>query len=95
MTTNVGTTTTITGTTIMTDDTATNINPHGTFSGDFNGDGEVSVADAVLLMRFATEDKTLTKKQVSLILNAEPDQDADGLVTISDVLVLLKKIDKN
>ena len=81
-----------TGTTTTTSDTTENANPHETISGDFNGDGEVTVADAVLLSRFVSEDATLTKKEINNILNAEPDQDADGLVSIPDVFALLKKM---
>ena len=59
-------------------------------SGDFNGDDTVSVADAVLLARFVAEDETLSDEQIDLILKAQPDQDSDGIVTISDVLYTLK-----
>jgi len=59
-------------------------------SGDFNGDGTVSVADAVLLAYFVTEDESLSDELIDLILKAEPDQDSDGFVTISDVLYTLK-----
>lgn len=61
-------------------------------SGDFNHDGEVSVADAVLLARFVAEDDTLTENQITDLVSAEPDLDEDGLVTIMDVMVLLKKL---
>ena len=58
-------------------------------SGDFNGDGAVSVANAVLLAYFVTEDESLSDELIDLILKAEPDQDSDGFVTISDVLYTL------
>ena len=57
-----------------------------------NGDGELTTADAVLLARFVGEDSTLTDKQIDKILNAEPNQDEDGLVTILDVFALLNKL---
>ena len=62
-------------------------------SGDCNGDGSVTVADAVLLARFNAEDNTLTAKQISDILVAEPDQNADNLISVLDVRALLKKLD--
>ena len=61
-------------------------------SGDINGDGELTVADAVLLTRFVSEDTALTDEQIDKILNAEPNQDEDGLVTILDVFALLNKL---
>ena len=76
--------TTVTSTTTTTETTAN--------SGDFNHDGEVSVADAVLLARFVAEDDTLTENQITDLVSAEPDLDEDGLVTIMDVMVLLKKL---
>ena len=56
---------------------------------DYNGDGEVTLADAVLLAQFLAEDNTLTADQVSSVLHAEPDTDRDGLVTIADLRKLL------
>ena len=47
---------------------------------DFNGDGSLDVADAVLLTRFASEDDTLTEEQI------------DGIVTLLDVTAILKKL---
>ena len=61
--------------------------------GDFNGDGAVTVADAVLLARFVSEDTTLKAEEISKILDGEPDQDADGLVTVLDVNAILKKLE--
>ena len=63
-----------------------------TLYGDMNQDGSLSVADAVLLARFISEDTTLTDGQIGKILDAEPDFDGDGLVTILDVAALLKKL---
>lgn len=61
-------------------------------SGDFSGDGAVSVADAVLLARFVAEDETLTDSQTNMILNDQPDQNADGIVTMMDVVCILRII---
>ena len=60
--------------------------------GDYNGDKEITVADAVLLARFVSEDTTLTEEEIYKILIAEPDYDDDGLVTILDVTALLKTL---
>ncbi len=59
---------------------------------DFNGDGSLDVADAVLLTRFASEDDTLTEEQIDGIVKAKPDQDGDGIVTLLDVTAILKKL---
>ena len=66
--------------------------PEITVSGDFNGDKEVTVADAVLLARFVSEDTTVTEEELDKILTAEPDSDGDGLITIRDVAAILKKL---
>ncbi len=60
--------------------------------GDCNGDGAVTVADAVLLARFAVEDTTLTDDQIAGILNYDPDFDGDGIVTISDAAAILRQL---
>lgn len=60
--------------------------------GDYNADGEVTVADAVLLARFVSEDMTLTAKQITDILKVEPDYDSDGFVTILDAASLLNTL---
>ena len=57
--------------------------------GDYNGDGTVSIADAVLLARYVAEDKTLTAEQLAGIFAAEPDFDGDGLVTVADIAAIL------
>lgn len=54
--------------------------------GDFNGDGIVSVADVVFLMRYITEDDLLLLEQNVVCA----DLDNDGLVTILDVQTLLR-----
>ena len=59
--------------------------------GDYNGDGELTIADAVMLARFVTEDDTLTEEQIDNIVQAKPDQDNDGVVTLLDVVAILKK----
>lgn len=51
---------------------------------DINKDNRVTVADAVLLTRFVSEDAAAVLPQTS-----EPDVNADGLVTIEDVMSVL------
>ncbi len=63
--------------------------------GDVNGDGEVTIADAVLLVRFVTEDGTLTAEQIRCIMDHKPDQNGDGQVTVMDVAVLLKALSES
>ena len=60
--------------------------------GDYNGNGKLTVADAVMLARFISEDTALTDGQIAAILKTEPDYDSDGLVTILDVAALLKAL---
>lgn len=64
----------------------------GRAPGDFSYDGSRNVADAVLLARFLSEDDTLTAEQINNILLATPDLNADGLITVQDMQVLLQKI---
>ena len=52
----------------------------------------MTAVDAVLLARFVGEDPALTAEQIGRILNAEPDQDEDGLVTILDAAAILRKL---
>ncbi|MBQ8921607.1 MAG: dockerin type I repeat-containing protein [Oscillospiraceae bacterium] len=73
-------------------ESATTAEPLSPLNGDCNGDGEVTIADAVLLARFVAEDTSLTDGQIGRILDAEPDCDSDGLVTILDVAALLKPL---
>ncbi len=61
-------------------------------SGDYNGDGAVTLADAVLLVRFITEDTALTDGQIAAVICAEPDLNGDGLVTMLDVKALLRQL---
>ena len=68
------------------------ITSSATVSGDYNGDGDVSVADAVLLARFVAEDTELTNEQIAEILNHDPDINGDGLVTIADLTELLSQL---
>lgn len=60
--------------------------------GDYNADGEITVADAVLLARFLAEDTELYAEQIAEILNHEPDFDDDGLLTIMDLKSLLNHL---
>lgn len=60
--------------------------------GDYNGDKEITAADAVLLARFAAEDTALTEIQIEEIINHEPDYDDDGLVTSMDIAAILRKL---
>ena len=60
--------------------------------GDYNADGEITVADAVLLARFLAEDTELNAEQITEILNHEPDFDDDGLLTILDLKALLNQL---
>ncbi len=73
--------------------TTTDPDPPESISGDFNGDNELTVADAVLFARFIGEDTTLTNEQIGNILNSEPDRDEDSLVTILDLTALLKELE--
>ena len=58
-------------------------------AGDINGDGMLTVADAVLLMRYVAEDDALA----DTVLNAKnADVDQDGLLTVMDVQSLLRVI---
>ena len=50
--------------------------------GDLNSDGKVSVADAVFLMRFLTEDEPIS---LSSQIAADSDVNADGYITMTDV----------
>ncbi|MBR3045778.1 MAG: leucine-rich repeat protein, partial [Oscillospiraceae bacterium] len=61
--------------------------------GDMDGNGKITVADAVLLARFVNEDDTLNDAQRLGLLNADPDLDSDGFVTVMDVRALLKMLE--
>ena len=86
-TTTVTTSTTAKPTTTVT--TSTTTNTKETLMGDVNGDGEVSIADAVLLCRITAEDSCddITLTEQSFIA---ADYDKDNLITILDVMKLLK-----
>ena len=58
-----------------------------------DGNGIITVADAVLLARFVGEDDTLNDAQRLGLQNADPDLDSDGLVTVLDVKALLKMLE--
>ena len=62
-------------------------------NGDFNGDGELTISDAVMLARLLAEDSTLTEDEIIKLMLANPDQDGDGLLTIMDLAVILRKLD--
>ncbi|MBQ3940922.1 MAG: hypothetical protein II723_07405 [Oscillospiraceae bacterium] len=63
-----------------------------TKAADFNGDGAVDVADAILLLRFIAEDPALTDIQIETVLAAGPDLNADSRVTLADARVLLVQL---
>ena len=67
--------------------------PEFSDKGDFNGDNKITVADAVLLVRFAAEDTALTNEQIKEIMKHEPDYHDDGLVTILDAAALLHNLE--
>lgn len=54
----------------------------------------ISAADIVLLTGFIAEDKALTDQQINGVLQAKPDRDGDGQVTMLDITVLLCKVNK-
>lgn len=62
---------------------------------DYNGDGSFSIADAVILARFISEDTTLTDNQLHSLFDAEPDVDKDGVITILDVSLILSILSDN
>ncbi len=55
--------------------------------GDLNADGKVSIADAVFLMRYITEDSTL---EIPTQIDFDPDLNDDGLLTLLDVQFFLR-----
>ena len=60
--------------------------------GDYNLDGEVTVADAVLLCRFISEDSTLETKVIQAITLETADFDRDSLLNVIDVMKLLRSL---
>ena len=81
--------TTTTESVTTTTESSTAAEPAVPEDGDYNGDGSVSTADAVLLARFAAEDAELTEEQRTKLLLAKPDLNGDGIVTLMDVRMLL------
>lgn len=86
------TTTTTAETTTPTETTTTAPSAYVVMSGDYNGDKEKSVADAILLARFVAEDSDLSAEQLQKIISAEPDYNGDRLVTILDIAALLNDL---
>ncbi|MCR4761622.1 MAG: hypothetical protein K5705_15360, partial [Oscillospiraceae bacterium] len=78
------TTTRVPTTTKIVTTKSANILQDGLKKFDINKDNRVTIADAVLLTRFVSEDEGAV-----LPRNSEPDVDADGLVTIEDVMCVL------
>lgn len=86
-------TTTSTSETESTETTATTAEPVTPAEGDYNGDGEVSIADAVMLARIIAEDDALTEEEIGIILAAKPDKDEDGMLTLPDLRTMVKKLE--
>lgn len=59
---------------------------------DLNGDGSLSVADAVGAMRFLTEDDLFGGFELTEEAAALLDADSDGALTILDIRILLRSI---
>ena len=87
------TTTTVTTTTSQTTtSSATTVSkPLQSPIGDLNGDQSLSIADAVLLLRFVTESMDESEIPSEERLNAA-DMDQDGTLTIIDVMQILRRI---
>ena len=85
------TTTAATTTTTAATTTTTTAVPQEPLKGDYNKDGEVTIADAVLLARFIAEDNALTEGLLDGITDENPDYDGDGIVTVLDIRALIKK----
>lgn len=62
--------------------------PPEPLAGDLNGDDELTVTDAIILLRFLSEDDTLKLKNPALLDYA--DLDGDGMLTLLDGSALLK-----
>lgn len=61
-------------------------------SGDINGDGTVTLSDAVLLCRYVTEDTTMDQFLLELLHPDYADTDGDGILTVLDVTAILRII---
>lgn len=94
VTTTTVTTTTTTVTTTTTTTTATTETTAATepVQCDLNGDGSLSASDAVLLLRFITEqwDDRLPMPGADLL--READSDSDGCLTVTDVMRIFRNI---
>lgn len=80
------TTTTVTTTTVTTTTTAA---PVGS---DFNGDGKYTASDAVLLLRFVTEQWSNELPAPDAQMLQAADFDADGCLTVTDVMLWFRRI---
>ena len=83
---------TTTTTAAITTTETTTTQPAASNEDDFNEDGTLSAADAVLLARYMAEDHELPAEQLDMIRNAKADQDGDGCITLLDLMKLIKKI---
>lgn len=63
--------------------------------GDLNCDGQITVADAILLSRLVTEDLTEDVMTIPTASVASSDFDSDGLLTVNDVSLLLQKMQQD
>ena len=63
-----------------------------TLPGDINGDKKVNVKDAVLFVRFITEDSFTEEEMPDSALLSTADFDGDGILTILDVCILLREL---
>ncbi|MBQ3940353.1 MAG: dockerin type I repeat-containing protein, partial [Oscillospiraceae bacterium] len=61
--------------------------------GDANGDGDVTLSDAVLLTQLIGEDESM-QAQTAQALDADLDYDGDGAVTLVDLRAILKQLGK-
>ena len=61
--------------------------------GDANGDGDVTLSDAVLLTQLIGEDESM-QAQTAQTLDADLDYDGDGAVTLVDLRAILKQLGK-
>ena len=59
---------------------------------DLNADGEFSIADAVLLSRFLSEDNSIPEYLIDRICTFETDLNLDGVITIADVYLFIDSI---
>lgn len=89
-TTTAPTTTSSTTTTSTTTTTVTTV-PPAPIHGDLNGDGSYDIADAVLILRWISEDTTIPQeKRPTAEQLKQADLDQDGVVTILDASLMLR-----